>query len=55
MKTISLTRGLVAIVDDEDFEFLSQWKWHAAKQPNTFYACRTVKRAQLLAGEIIRS
>jgi hypothetical protein len=29
MKTIPLTKGLVAIVDDEDFEFLSRWSWHA--------------------------
>ena len=27
MKTISLTRGYVAIVDDEDYDWLSQWKW----------------------------
>ena len=27
MKNIQLTKGFVAIVDDEDYEFLSQWKW----------------------------
>lgn len=28
MKLIPLTQGKNAIVDDEDFEFLSQWKWY---------------------------
>lgn len=31
MREIPLTRGLVALVDDGDFEWLSQWKWHADK------------------------
>ena len=29
MKTIPLTKGYVAIVDDEDFERLSKWNWIA--------------------------
>jgi hypothetical protein len=35
MKTIPLTQGQVAIVDDEDFERLSQFSWHAAFYPIT--------------------
>lgn len=27
MKTIPLSRGMEVIVDDEDFEWLNQWKW----------------------------
>jgi len=30
MKTIPLTQGKVAIVDDYDYEWLQQWKWHFA-------------------------
>lgn len=29
MAEIMLTRGYVAIVDDADYAWLSQWKWHA--------------------------
>lgn len=29
MKRIPLTQGKFAIVDDADFEWLNQWKWHA--------------------------
>jgi len=40
MKEIVLTQGKVALVDDEDFEFLNQFKWYAHKQKYTFYAVR---------------
>jgi hypothetical protein len=42
MKTIPLTRGLVAFVDDEDFDRLSKHKWCARKDKNTFYAARNL-------------
>lgn len=40
MKHIPLTQGKVAIVDDDMYEFLMQWKWYAQKGKHTFYACR---------------
>lgn len=32
MKEISLTQNKVAIVDDDDFEYLNQWKWTLCKK-----------------------
>jgi hypothetical protein len=40
MKEIVLTQGRVALVDDCDFERFSEFKWHAQKSANTFYARR---------------
>jgi hypothetical protein len=47
MKTINLTQGQVAFVDDEDFESLNAYKWHAYKNKRlnpatSWYAARTV-------------
>jgi hypothetical protein len=43
MKQIPLTQGKFALVDDEDFEFLNQFKWHAYKSRNTYYAGRKLR------------
>lgn len=42
MKEIQLTQGKVALVDDDDFEWLSQWKWWAKKGRKTYYAGRNI-------------
>ena len=42
MKTIKLTQGQVALVDDADFEVLNQFKWYTMKSKNTFYAVRNI-------------
>ena len=41
-RIIPLTKGKVAIVDDEDFESLSPHLWYAVKSRNTWYAKRDV-------------
>lgn len=43
IRYIPLTRGLHAIVDAEDYEWLSRYKWHVTPSPRsgTFYARRS--------------
>lgn len=40
VKTIQLTKGYEALVDDEDYDWLSQWKWTARPSRSTVYAYR---------------
>jgi hypothetical protein len=53
MKTIPLSKGKVAVVDDCDFEWLNQWKWYC----HMGYAARTVnsqpKRRVFMHREIL--
>jgi hypothetical protein len=42
MKKIPLTQGKFALVDDENYEDLIQFKWCAHRGRNTFYAVRNV-------------
>ena len=47
MKIIPLTQGKVALVDDEDFDWLSQYKWCAikdSKRSYIYYVARTTPK-----------
>lgn len=41
MKEIKLNKGMVALVDDEDYERISQFQWHVHRRHRTFYARTT--------------
>lgn len=40
---IPLTRGMFAVIDAEDFDLVSKFKWSAHKDYNNFYAVTTVR------------
>ncbi len=42
MKHIPLTQGKFAIVDDEDYEYLTQWKWIVKMNSGIAYAGRWI-------------
>ncbi|MDD4321610.1 MAG: HNH endonuclease [Acidaminococcaceae bacterium] len=57
MKTIKLTRGLEAMVDDEDFDRLNQYKWNAHKDHNNpndaYYAQRNYRELGKMITQIM--
>jgi hypothetical protein len=46
-REIQLSQGRVALVDDEDYEWLNQWKWHMS---STGYARRNTTKLDTLLG-----
>ncbi len=46
MREISLTQGCIALVDDADYEWLSQWKWHAIKDGSGYRAARRERKSE---------
>lgn len=61
MKTIQLTQGQVALVDDDDYEWLSQYKWYARwdKYTKSYYAARAeyfpIRKTVYMAREVAKT
>jgi hypothetical protein len=53
-RIIPLTKGFVTLVDKDDYEFLSSWKWHVVMSRGP-YACRCWPKDKLvyMAREIL--
>jgi HNH endonuclease len=54
-RLIQLSQGQVAIVDDNDYEWLSQWKWTAQANPRGFYAMRRDEGVLVLMHRLVNS
>ena len=55
MKRIPLTQGKFTIVDDEDYEYLNQWKWSAKwnNKTKSFYAVTYNKRKCIYMSRLV--
>lgn len=57
-KLIPLTQGQFAIVDDEDYDWLMQWKWRAKpikSGRNKYYATRRVGPASIFMHRVVNN
>lgn len=43
MRSIQLTKGLIALVDDVDFDLVSRWKWRAKKHRSNWIVYRSAQ------------
>lgn len=48
MRTIGLTQGKKALVDDEDYDYLNQWKWYYRSDRRGGYASRNQNSSEYI-------
>jgi len=46
MKSIPLSQGFVALIDDAEYERVSAFKWSATKVKNTMYGIRNIRTTE---------
>lgn len=55
MKEIELSQGYVTQVDDEDFDWLSQWNWQVSIDPRRPHAVKYARRGMYVDGKKVGS
>lgn len=53
MKEIQLTQGKVALVDDDMYDYLMQWKWYANNLSGKFYAIRNHRENKKFVAQLL--
>jgi len=53
MKEIKLNQGKFTQVDDEDYEYLNQWKWYIAINKSRLYVIRKSNKNEICKGKTI--
>lgn len=51
IRYVPLTKGRIATVDAEDYEYLMQWRWRAKGKEGYFYAERGASRSEKAEGK----
>jgi hypothetical protein len=52
-KSIPLSQGKITLVDDEDYDYLNQWKWTYFTNSNCEYAARNQDKKAILMHRVI--
>ena len=55
LRQIPLTQGMIAVIDTNKFDLISNYKWHVAKSRENYYAAtkingKTIKMHRILMG-----